>query len=378
VLTRPGWAVVAGIIAGTATGRLFGVTELYVLVAVATALVVLAIAWVRRPVPPVTLERQVSPGRLGAGDLGRVQVTVRNRGRRRLPSVTLVDPVEGTVGARLAIGPTGPGDRQDAGYRLPVLRRGQLHVGPLVVELVDPFGIARRWVGTLPEQAITVLPAIDPLPDLPLGGGRHEPLAGLSRRAASASGAADLITLRPYVVGDDLRRVHWPSTARADELQVRRDEDRWQGHVAVLLDTRADALDPADFERAVSAAAGIVDAVAASGDRVRVATTSGRDSGMVDAARGEHELLEDLALVLQDRQGALELPAADRRRPVALLVLTGEPDPALVAAVDAAGFTDRRLISFSGHPSCPGADVVVGPGEPVAVAWGRAVDEAER
>ena len=129
---------------------------------------------------------------------------------------------------------------------------------------------------------------------------------------------------------------------------------------------------------AVSAAAGIVDAVAASGDRVRVATTSGRDSGMVDAARGEHELLEDLALVLQDRQGALELPAADRRRPVALLVLTGEPDPALVAAVDAAGFTDRRLISFSGHPSCPGADVVVGPGEPVAVAWGRAVDEAER
>lgn len=375
MLTRPGWAVVAGIVAGTVAGRLFGVTELYVLVAVAGALVILAVAWVRRPIPQVEVARQISPARLTAGDLGRVQVTVRNRGRRRLPSVILVDPVEGTVGARMAIGPTAGGARHDAGYRLPPLRRGPLHVGPLAIELIDPFGIARRRVATVAERTITVLPAVDPLPDPPLGGGRQEPLAGFRRRAASASGAADLVTLRPYVVGDDLRRVHWPSTARADELQVRHDEDRWQGHVAVLLDTRADALDPADFERAVSAVAGVVDAVAGSGDRVRVATTSGRDSGMVDAARAEHELLEDLALADQDPSGALDLPAADVRRPVSLLVLTGDPDEALLRAVDAAGFADRLLISFSGRPS-GAADVEVGRGEAVAAAWERAAAEA--
>ena len=79
------------------------------------------------------------------------------------------------------------GERQDAGYRLPPLHRGQLHVGPLSAEIIDPFGLARRRVTTVAERAITVLPAIDPAPLPPLGGGRQEPLAGLSRRVAAAS-----------------------------------------------------------------------------------------------------------------------------------------------------------------------------------------------
>ena len=76
-----------------------------------------------------------------------------------------------------------------------------------------------------------------------------------------------------------------------------------------------------------------------------------------------------------DPRGPLDLPAADVRRPVSLLVLTGDPDEALVRAVDAAGFADRVLISFSGRPS-DAADVAVGLGEAVAAAWERAAAEA--
>ncbi len=372
MLTRSGWAVVTGIVAGTALGRLLAVTELYVLAAVASALVVLALLWVRRPLPRLAVDRHVSPPQLSAGGVGRVEVSLANHGPRRLPPVVIVDPVEGTIGARLAVGPLVVGARQDVGYRLPPLRRGQLHIGPLTTEVIDPFGLARRRLPGVAELAITVLPSIDPAPPLPLGGGRHEPLAGLSRRVASASGGADLVTLRPYVVGDDLRRVHWPSTAHADELQVRRDEDRWQGHIAVLLDTRAGALDASDFERAVSAAAGVIDAVAASGDRVRLATTGGMDSGMVDAVRAGHGLLEDLALVRQERDQPLVMPMADPRRPVALLVLTGHTDDPLPSAVRAAGFTDHLLISFADVPAAD-ADVVVAAGESFAVAWARAM-----
>jgi uncharacterized protein (DUF58 family) len=377
VLTRAGWAVVGGIVAGIAFGRLFGVTELYVLAAVAGAVLVLALAWVRRPPPRVVVERHLSPPTVSAGMLGRIQLSVVNQGPRRLPPLTVLDPVEGTIGASMALGPIAPGARQDAGYRLPPLRRGQLHVGPLTAEIVDPFGLARRRVATVAERAITVLPAIDPAPAPPLGGGRHEPLAGLSRRVAAASGVADLVTLRPYVVGDDLRRVHWPATAHADELQVRRDEDRWQGHVAVLLDTRTEAMAPTDFERAVSAAAGIVDAVAASGDRIRVATVAGMDSGMVDAARAGHGLLEDLALVGQERDRPLTAPMADVRRPTSLVVLTGSPDGALLGAVRDAGFVDHVVVCFAPDPSGPSAHVVVGPDEPFAAAWERATVPTE-
>ncbi len=374
MLTRPGWAVVGGALAGAATGRMFGVTELYVLAAVAGALVVIAVAWVRRPIPHLTVERRVNPPQLSAGGLGRVEVSITNHGPRRLPPISILDPVEGTVGARLAMGPLPVRARQDAGYRLPPLRRGQIHVGPLTTEVVDPFGLARRRLPGAPERTITVLPAIDPAPVLPLGGGRHEPLAGLSRRVAAASGVEDLVTLRPYVVGDDLRRVHWPSTAHADELQVRRDEERWQGHLAVLLDTRSGVLGEADFERAVSAAAGMVDAVAASGDRVRLATTAGTDSGMVDATRAGHRLLEDLALVHQERDRPVVLPMADPRRPVTLLLLTGDRAGDLPDAARDAGFRDTVVICFTDQPdaAAPGTDVTVVTGEPFASAWQRA------
>jgi uncharacterized protein (DUF58 family) len=363
-------------VAGITFGRLFGVTELYVLSAVAGAVLVLALVWVRRPAPSVAVERHLSPPTVSAGMLGRIQVSVVNQGARRLPPIAILDPVEGTVGASMALGPIASGERQDAGYRLPPLHRGQLHVGPLSAEIIDPFGLARRRVTTVAERAITVLPAIDPAPLPPLGGGRQEPLAGLSRRVAAASGVADLVTLRPYVVGDDLRRVHWPATAHADELQVRRDEDRWQGHVAVLLDTRAGSMGPDDFERAVSAAAGLVDAVASSGDRIRLATSAGMDSGMVDAARACHGLLEDLALVRQERDRPLVAPMADVRRPASVLVLTGAPDGAILGAVRDAGFVDHVIVSFTAAPVGHGAHVVVGPDEGLATAWGRAMGTA--
>lgn len=372
MLTRPGWAVVAGAICGAVVGRMLGVTELYVLAAVAGALVVLALVWVRRPVPRLAVQRRVNPPQLVAGGLGRVEVSITNHGSSRLPPVTIVDPVEGTVGARLAVGPLAAGSHQDVGYRLPPLRRGQLHVGPLSAVVIDPFGLARRRLPGVTEAAITVLPAIDPAPVLPLGGGRHEPLAGLSRRASAASGAEDLVTLRPYVVGDDLRRVHWPSTAHADELQVRRDEERWQGHVAVLLDTRSEVIGEAEFERAVSAAAGIVDAVAASGDRVRLATTGGMDSGMVDAARAGHELLEDLALVRRERDVPIQVPLADVRRPVALVLLTGTEPGALPGAAGDAGYGDVRVVRFTDRVASRVEGVVtVAEGERFAEAWRR-------
>ncbi len=44
--------------------------------------------------------------------------------------------------------------------------------------------------------------------------------------------------MREYRLGDDLRRVHWASTARTGDLMVRREEQPWQSRATVLLDTR--------------------------------------------------------------------------------------------------------------------------------------------
>ncbi len=67
----------------------------------------------------------------------------------------------------------------------------------------------------------------------------NDPLAGAEHPNALGRGGEDFYALRHYVVGDDLRRVHWPSTARHDELMVRQDELPWQGRATVLVDVRA-------------------------------------------------------------------------------------------------------------------------------------------
>ncbi|MCB1039071.1 MAG: DUF58 domain-containing protein, partial [Acidimicrobiales bacterium] len=294
MLTRAGWAVAAGAITTLAVGRLLGAQELYILATMAGALLALALAWVRRPSTIPVLERHLRPDRPMAGSPARVEVLASGHGRRKTAAATVVDQVAGTVGARLLLGPIAPDAVHRVGYRLPTSQRGPLTVGPLDVEVSDPFGLARRrWRQGGPVQ-ITVLPAVEALMGTPVGvGGDEQVAAGVAQRGAART-IADLATLRPYVVGDDLRRVHWPTSARVDDLVVRRDEERPQGQVSVLLDT-GEWASAAAFEQAVSAAATLVHATAQADDRIRLQTTSGFDSGALEARHSEGALLETLA-----------------------------------------------------------------------------------
>ena len=82
----------------------------------------------------------------------------------------------------------------------------------------------------------------------------HEPCGA---RAVVSDLGDEFLTLREYEVGDDLRRVHWRSTARTGELMIRQDEARWRSRAAVVLDVRPGAHDAASFEVAVEAAASV-------------------------------------------------------------------------------------------------------------------------
>lgn len=343
--TRAGWSVLVGAGGAVVAGRLFGTVELYVLGAIAATLVVLAVAWVRRRLPTVEIVRRIRPQHIVAGAFARVDLEVRN-GERRCGVVAVVDPVEGTVGARTVLGPIAPHASEQVGYRLPTRRRGRIELGPVVLDVTDPFGLARRARSIGSPTVVTVLPAMEEVPAPPAGGGRHQPLTGHSRRSLAAAGAEDLATLRPYQLGDDLRRVHWPSSARTDDLQVRRDEEQWQGHLTVVVDAAADAMGPEAFERAVSLAAGFVHAAAEAGDQVRL-VVGPDDSGMVDAHRAQGALLERLALVGQHPEPNAVPVATDLRSASALVVIVGPSSAARHSAVGAGpppGFDSANAI----------------------------------
>src|SRR5438445_15971 len=70
--------------------------------------------------------------------------------------------------------------------------------------------------------------------------------------------AAEFYTMREYVTGDDLRRIHWPSVARSGQLMIRQDESTRRSSATVFMDNRAGVVGhdgSPSFERAVSLAA---------------------------------------------------------------------------------------------------------------------------
>lgn len=305
MLTRSGVIVVLASAVALITGRVFGLLELFVAGTAGLALVALGAALVLRTPSRLGLDRAVRPARVHAGTASRVELAVTNLGPRSSPVIALHDPVTGTSGARLLLAPLVPGETVTAAYRLPTEHRGIVHIGPLLAIATDPFGLTQRTARHVADTDLTVLPRIDAILPLPFTVG-NDPLAGAEHPHALGRVGEDFYALRPYIVGDDLRRVHWPSTARTGDLLVRQDEQPWQGRVTVLLDVRRVAVDHAAFEEMVTAAASVVTSCRRRGDRVRLVSTDGTDTGSVAAHAQLDALMEYLAVVEPTPAGSLQ------------------------------------------------------------------------
>jgi uncharacterized protein (DUF58 family) len=175
--------------------------------------------------------------------------------------------------ARFLVPPLAGGETAEAAYRLPTGRRGIYSVGPLTVSVTDPFGIAEASTVLPRIDRFVVYPRIEDILPLP-GSSNREARLG-SYRATRVPVGLDFFGLREYEVGDDLRRVHWRSTARTGELMLRQDEMPWESRATVLLDTRPSTHTAESFERAVEVAASIVTAVARGRRHIRFITSGG-------------------------------------------------------------------------------------------------------
>jgi uncharacterized protein (DUF58 family) len=315
VLTRRGWLVAAATMVLGGLGRVLAMPELFVLAAGAGALVIATQVAVRLPRPNVRAGRALLPPKLHAGGASRVELTLENTGRRRTPVVVVRDPFDnGRRLARFLVAPMAPRETARAAYRLPTERRGVFSIGPLQVEITDAFGLSSRTIPVAAASELTVYPAVDRIAPLPQTHG-HDPHAGSDHPTALGFTGDDFYALRPYEIGDDLRRVHWPSTARLDELMIRQLEMPWQGRATVLLDTRRNTHTADSFEQAVSAAASIVNACWGRGALVRLATAGGLDTGFAAGHRHVESIMEKLATVALTPDDRLEAVLAGLRGP---------------------------------------------------------------
>ena len=286
--------VIAGVVL-VLVGRIFAVTELYVAGAALILLPLASLIYVRMTQLRLRIGRVVSPTRVHCGDLARVEVRARNAHNRPTPVLRLRDPVGGTRGAELSLAPLSNGEVARAAYRLPTARRGVVRIGPLEVDIVDPLGLARRSAVGSPRLDLTVYPHVEVI-SAPKGGGERDPHGSTVQNTLSRQGD-EFYGLREYVVGDDLRHVHWASSARFGDLMIRQDETPWQDRTTVLLDVRRSAHTEQTFEAAVSAAASIVTAAGIARHFVRFLSTAGIDSGFGAGEAHVEAILEHLAVV---------------------------------------------------------------------------------
>lgn len=299
----------------------------------------------------MTVKRTVHPVRVGVGQQTNVTVYVQNESA--IPSGTIMaeDQLPYALGARprLVLEKLEPKATRSISYSLQAGQRGLYEIGPLTVRTSDPFGLVEVGRHNPTCDRIIVLPRVTPLPPVVLPG--EYAGSGESRARAVAVHGEDDAATREYRHGDDLRRVHWRSTARFGELMVRREEQPWDSRATLALDLRSGAHrgdgPTSSFEWAVSATASINRRLQASGYKLRLVTESAdvEPDHVADAATMDY--LASVRSIRHGDIGRLVTQIQQRDHGGVIVAIVGElssRDAARLAALSGAGATCIALL----------------------------------
>jgi uncharacterized protein (DUF58 family) len=251
--TLRGWAALGAAAALALLWVAFGEQLLLAAAVFLGTAVAFGVVYVRRIAPRVAVTRDISPDHVHDGD--RALVTVTLVAHRGLSHTHVTDTVEGLGAAEFVADTVAQQDPLIGRYEVLCRPRGVYKVGPTDVRIRDPFSMAESGGEVGRIDRLVVFPAIETLDGLPVVRG-HDPNTAQSRARFSQTGGEDFFTMRQYQQGDDLRRVHWPTSAKRDELMIRQLEMPWQSRALIVLDPDAASYArPDTFEHAVRGAA---------------------------------------------------------------------------------------------------------------------------
>ncbi|WP_068401760.1 DUF58 domain-containing protein [Kribbia dieselivorans] len=346
VLTLRGRSLLTAGLTLVACGTVLGFHDLTRIGILVIVLPIVAALRARRHSLNLVVTREVTPHRVEMGHPSEIHLTIENRDRRTAPLLLAEEGIAAALGApaRFVLPRMGPGEKRELRYRVTGRRRGRHELGPLTVQVKDPFDLVERRVEQPTRADVVVLPQVHPLPPgthLASGAGGE----GAVPQHVALHGEDD-IAIREYRYGDDLRRIHWPSTARTGEVMMRQEERPAQRRSVVLLDTRALAHGVAEgaqtsesLEWAVSAAASVITHLERQRFSVHLLTSTTVEDHAVHSGMGLDDALDVLAMVT---------PSAD------------ENLDALVLAADALTLGGGVVIAVTGELDPVGAQALAG------------------
>jgi len=303
--TRASCLIAAGLTA-LICGLALGIVDLARAGVLAVAVPLISAVVVLRSQVQLANRRTADPARAAAGQTVTVNLTMSNRSVLSTGPLMLEDqlPAQLRGQARFVLDGLHSRESRTVSYRMPRLPRGRYRAGPLHIRLTDPFHLVDVRRSFTATNDIVVAPIVEALPDV-------EPPRSVDvgenvgSHSIGARGADDAST-REYRTGDDLRKIHWRSSARLDTLMVRQEERPWQGQITVLLDLRERGHADLDRETAERREYGDPDGSAgnvtgSADDRLRSSLEWAISAA---ASIGTHALVAGRDLVLLDDPGA--------------------------------------------------------------------------
>jgi uncharacterized protein (DUF58 family) len=303
MLTRRGATVLGAGVAMWMAARLVGSPGLEVVGIGLAALPLVAGFFVHRGRQRLDLHRRLSDVRVPPGTRVTVSIDVENHASAPTAVLLVEDRIPPALGrpARLVVSGIRGRATQRVSYTLVPQMRGRYPLGPLTVDVSDPFALNRQRIEFAQREELLVTPEVEDLSaasDPTFGSS-----VGSSRARQLFRTGEEYYTMRQYQEGDDLRRIHWASVARTGQLMIRQDESSRRANGLVFLDNRTAALGRSRsmaFERSVSVAATLGMLLLRHGFLLRWSTA---DSAPMSA--GEERFLDALAGVEHSRETAI-------------------------------------------------------------------------
>lgn len=383
--TTRGWALLGAGLALIVLWWLLGDEELLLAGSFFLFAQVVALVYVNLHPPALRIGRRLGSTAVHNGDTVQVTLSLRNPGPRVVRNLTITDEVESLGVAHFEVAGIEVGEAVSATYRVMCRPRGIYRVGPSAAVSADPLGLAELPAPEGPVDNLVVYPTVEKLSGFPIVRGQ-DPSMAASRPEHAQRGGEDFYTLREYQRGDDLRRIHWPSSAKTNRLMIRQLETPWQSRALVLLDVRSSVYESGEaFETAVSGAASVVTHLVGSGFDTDLWAG---DPNAMDATR-YGPAMEKLALVETTSDIDMEAVALRIRQKGgggALVIVTGTADRNLVSVQQLLTRDYPTTVLLGASSTTPQAlagfhrlgvtTVTVEPGESWAAAWLTSIGEA--
>lgn len=259
---------------------------LYILTYVLLCLLILAWLWARNSLQHIRFHRVSASLRVQVGETFEERLMLDNEST--LPKLWVQIADGSTLPGHRAGYVASMGGRKRATWRARTVcrQRGRFLLGPIVATSGDPFGLFRRRLVLTERREMLVLPHVLPIANFVLFSGGLPGRGRTSRRALQTTTNAN--TIREYMFGDALNRIHWRSSAHYSKLMVKEFD----------LDPAMDAWIILDLHDEVQAGEG---------------EHSTEEYGVTIAATVAHFLLrQDLSLGMIVNAGQRELLTLDR------------------------------------------------------------------